>query len=370
MKSSPIKQNFANELLKWQRTHGRHDLPWQQPATPYRVLVSEIMLQQTQVVTVIPYFERWMQRFPDLRALAEAQEDDVMALWQGLGYYSRARNLQKAARWLVENHQGAFPESLSELQKIPGVGRYTAGAIRSFAFDQYGPIVDGNVRRLFCRLFGIEGQPLSSKVDKQLWALAEELTPEQNNRAFAQGLLDLGATLCKPRNPDCHRCPFASHCVAHQSGREHELPTPKPKKVLPVKEGHFLWAESGSKTVPEVLIEKRPDNGIWASLWSLPELNDVPANARLQGTFNHTFSHYKLKASIWQVTPQESAGAVDTFIDTFSDTDNSENTNQAVAQSIPEYRQPESTKRKISLSELESTGLPAPIKKYLKKQLA
>src|SRR5690554_1413381 len=205
-------KDFAATVLNWQKQHGRHDLPWQNPVSPYRVLVSEIMLQQTQVNTVIPYFQRWMETFPTLEALAQASEDEVMARWQGLGYYSRARNLRKAAQYLVQEFNGQFPSDLQGLASIPGVGPYTAGAIRSFAFNDYGPIVDGNVKRFFCRLFGIEGDTTRSAVNKQLWQKADDLTPNHDNRRFAQGLLDIGATLCTRANPDCARCPFDNQC--------------------------------------------------------------------------------------------------------------------------------------------------------------
>lgn len=286
---------FSHAVIDWQQQLGRHDLPWQQDPTPYRVLVSEIMLQQTQVVTVIPYFQRWMVRFPTIETLATATEEDVMALWQGLGYYSRARNLRKAAQYLVEHHQGEFPDSLAELQDIPGVGRYTAGAITSFARDQYGPIVDGNVKRLFCRLFAIHGDPASSIVTKQLWQLAETLTPKIQNRIFAQGLLDLGATLCTPKTPDCQNCPFTQTCLAFQQDRINELPTPKLKKDIPVRSGVFLWCSDGQT----LLLEKRPSPGIWGGLWCLPEVSESPASGTLLGRFRHTFSHYKLNACVW-----------------------------------------------------------------------
>lgn len=298
--------SFSRTVIEWQRQHGRHDLPWQQEPTPYRVLVSEIMLQQTQVVTVIPYYQRWMASFPTIEALAAATEEDVMALWQGLGYYSRARNLLKAARYLMEYGQGEFPDSLASLQEIPGVGRYTAGAIASFARDQYGPIVDGNVKRLFCRIFAIDGDPASTAVTKQLWQLAEDLTPQQQNRAFAQGLLDLGATLCTPKTPDCPRCPFLDTCMAFQQDRIDELPPPKQKKDIPVRSGFFLWCSDG-KTL---LLEKRPSPGIWGGLWCLPELNDTPATGTQLGRFRHTFSHYKLNASVWASQDSTDGAAV------------------------------------------------------------
>ena len=344
---SPLAPTLFNQLLlTWHATHGRHDLPWQQDPTPYRVLVSEVMLQQTQVATVIPYFNRWMAAFPDQETLAAASDDQVMALWQGLGYYSRARNLQKAARFIVDERGGVFPRSLDELQQIPGVGRYTAGAIASFAYDEFGPIVDGNVKRLFCRLFGIEGQLTSSLVTRQLWDLAHQYTPEQHNRAFAQGLLDMGATLCTPKSPACTRCPFNQHCVARLTDRIASLPSPKPKKQIPTRRGHFLWQERDG----QLLLEKRPDEGIWGGLWCLPELcspelqesvsdsEDADAcpsvDGHLKGRFDHTFSHYKLKAEVWQVQSREPSARYQAW---------------------------------FSADELQSIGLPAPIRKFLKK---
>jgi len=322
---------FATTLLQWQALHGRHDLPWQIEPTPYRVLVSEVMLQQTQVTTVIPYFTQWMEAFPDIEALAKAPEDQVMAIWQGLGYYSRARNLQKAACYLVDVCGGLFPRGLTELQQIPGVGRYTAGAIAAFAYDEYGPIVDGNVKRLFCRLFGIEGQLSSSTVTNTLWGLAHSYTPKSDNRAFAQGLLDMGATLCTPRAPRCDECPFQLACVARQSDRVSQLPTPKIKKVIPTRTGAFAWQEQDGK----LLLEKRPPEGIWGGLWCLPELQRpaCPADATLKGEFTHTFSHYKLQAEVWQLNCQEPLASYQAWF-------------------TPE--------------QLQGIGLPAPIRKFIK----
>lgn len=348
-KDASFNENFVNIVLGWQQHHGRHDMPWQQPPTPYRVLVSEIMLQQTQVATVIPYFERWMRAFPSLKDLAEASEDEVMALWQGLGYYSRARNLQKAARYIINDLHGEFPHELTDIEKIPGVGRYTAGAIRSFAYDSYGPIVDGNVRRLFCRIFGIEGPATSSAVTKQLWNYAEALTPQTNNRQFAQGLLDLGATLCKQRNPECEQCPFATNCVAFLDNRINELPTPKVKVTTPTKEGHFLWWGEDA-----LVLEKRPSKGIWASLWSLPEVPEAPKDATLLGSFKHTFSHYKLEAKVWQVNPDKEA------------TKNYAEISEALAYYNVKHSE-ESTKIIRSHNQFTSVGLPAPIRVFIEK---
>ncbi len=292
--------DFAQQVIDWQQQQGRHDLPWQQAITPYKVLVSELMLQQTQVSTVIPYFQRWLARFPDVETLAQAEQDEVMALWQGLGYYARARNLHKAAKAIAE--LGAFPSDLVSLQQIPGIGRYTAGAILSFAYDAYGPIVDGNVRRLFCRYFALEGHAGQSQLEKRLWQLAEQLTPVQNNRRFAQGLLDLGATLCTARKPDCERCPLQVDCQAYRLQQVEHFPRPKPKKAKPSKEGHFLWVQQQD----QLLLEQRPDSGIWSSLLALPQVD--PADPVLQqaesvGSFRHQFSHYQLEATIWQ--PQQ-----------------------------------------------------------------
>jgi A/G-specific adenine glycosylase len=299
MNSKNLDPNqFAAILLSWQSNHGRHDLPWHIDPTPYRVLVSEVMLQQTQVKTVIPYFLKWMETYPTIQDLANSSDEQVMSLWQGLGYYSRARNLRKAAKYIGEEWNGQFPFDLDSLQKIPGVGSYTAGAIASFAFNQYGPIVDGNVKRFFCRFFAIEGIPTATVVNKKLWELAHAYTPNQDNRAFAQGLLDIGATICKPKSPNCEICPFQSHCKAFTTDQISQFPTPKPTKVIPTREGHFYWIENDG----QLLLEKRQDSGIWGGLWCLPEateLNSLSQELNLKGSFNHQFSHYKLQAKIW-----------------------------------------------------------------------
>lgn len=298
-------KTFQNQVVNWQLSHGRHQLPWQLQVTPYQVLVSELMLQQTQVSTVIPYFQRWMQSFPTIEALASADNDTVMAHWQGLGYYARARNLHKAALYISK--LGAFPATLPELLAVPGVGRYTAGAIMSFAYDQYGPIVDGNVRRFYARYFAIEGVTSSSAVDKKLWALAEQLTPQTQCRSFAQGLLDLGATICKPRQPLCEQCPLASSCQSLLQNRVDSLPTAKVKKTVPTKDGHFLWLQQNDL----LFLQKRPVPGIWASLWSLPQVEADSAlllKAQKQGEFVHQFTHYKLNAKVWALDAAATAG--------------------------------------------------------------
>jgi A/G-specific adenine glycosylase len=296
--SQTTTKAIVSSTLDWHKLQGRHDLPWQQSVTPYKVHVSEIMLQQTQVTTVIPYFERWMQRFPTLKALADASEDEVMHLWQGLGYYSRARNLRKAAQHLNDEHQGEYPNDLKALQAIPGVGRYTAGAIRSFAFNDYGPIVDGNVKRLYCRLFGIYGDPTTSVVNNALWHYAEALTPADKSRNFSQGVLDLGATLCKRHTPLCADCPLQAQCFAYKKQATSELPEAKKKKTKPVRDGHFLWFEEAQS----LLLVKRRSPGIWGGLWCLPQQDEAPANAELVGEFTHEFSHYRLLGKVWRAT--------------------------------------------------------------------
>src|SRR5690554_60097 len=231
---------FANQVICWQRRYGRHQLPWQLHNHPYHVLVSELMLQQTQVATVIPYFENWIKLFPDFNTLANAHEDQVLSAWQGLGYYSRARNLYQAAQFVMTNYQGELPSTPEQLREVPGVGPYTAGAITSFAFDKPAALVDGNVKRLFSRYFGIEGDPSTTHVNREIWKLAEQYTPNHDNRVYAQGLLDLGATCCTARNPKCAECPLQNSCYAFAHDRVNELPMRKKKAPLPTRQGYFL----------------------------------------------------------------------------------------------------------------------------------
>lgn len=266
---------LAQALLGWYRVHQR-TLPWRQTPTPYRVWVSEIMLQQTQVVTVIPYFERWMARFPDVRALAEASTEDVLALWSGLGYYRRAHFLHKAARQLVAHHDGQLPESVEGLLTLSGVGRYTAGAIASIAFNRRAPIVDGNVIRILCRIFGIDGDPRGGANQKRLWALAEALIPEGQARDFNQSMMELGALVCSPRNPDCQSCPASRWCVALAEDRIAQLPQPprrKKRRRMVLAVGLLRDPLTG-----HVLLLQRPDEGLFAGLWEMPsaELATLP----------------------------------------------------------------------------------------------
>lgn len=300
---------FANHIITWQQLHGRHDLPWQNTRDPYAIWVSEIMLQQTQVTAVIAYYQKFMQRFPTIASLANAEQDEVMQHWSGLGYYSRARNLHKAAQIIREQHAGQFPRDFQAIQQLPGIGRSTAAAISSFAFDVPQPILDGNVKRVFARHFLVEGWPSLPKVEKQLWQLAEQLMPLNNSVAYTQGLMDLGATLCTRSKPRCEECPLQQTCAAYATNRVKQLPSPKPRKALPEKSVTMLLLMQGD----EILLEKRPPSGIWGGLWSLPEVvngEDIQRTAREKygcetellvalPVLSHAFTHFKL-----HITPQ------------------------------------------------------------------
>jgi len=298
-------QNIANKLLKWYDKQGRKDLPWRSDITPYRVWLSEIMLQQTQVATVIPYFENFIRHFPTLKKLAQAHEDDVLHCWSGLGYYSRARNLLKAAKIIAQNYQYQFPDDLEKLISLPGIGRSTAGAILAIVFKQQVPILDGNVKRVLTRFYAIEGWPEKSKIKEQLWDIAEKQTPKKRVDDYTQAIMDLGATLCTRRNPNCDQCPLLNNCKAHSLEIVNTLPTPKPKKVLPSKSTIMLMIYNSQQ---EILLIKRPPSGIWGGLWSLPECSldtDINNYCQQQFGFNiekiaelgqrqHTFSHFHL----------------------------------------------------------------------------
>ncbi len=296
--------DFQQRVFTWFDRHGRTHLPWQQAISPYRVWVSEIMLQQTQVNTVIPYFERFMDRFPTVEALAAAPEDDVLQHWAGLGYYARARNLHKAAQEVVAEHGGEFPRSVDALAALPGIGRSTAGAIASISMGIAAPILDGNVKRVLARLHAVEGWPGLPKVADRLWQIAEQYTPAERTGAYTQAMMDLGATLCTRSKPACGICPFSDICEARIQGRQAEFPHSKEKKTLPEKSTWMLLLQSGD----DLLLYKRPQTGIWGGLWSLPEFggsDDIASVLALDGTtrivqwqewpaFRHTFSHYHL----------------------------------------------------------------------------
>jgi A/G-specific adenine glycosylase len=300
--------DFADRLLTWFDQYGRKSLPWQKDPTPYRVWISEVMLQQTQVSTVIPYYERFMARFPTVEALARAPIDEVLHLWTGLGYYARARNLKAAAQALLARHGGEFPAHIDAVTALPGIGRSTAGAILALARGERHPILDGNAKRVLARVFGIDGNPSSASVLKALWATAEVCTPEQRAAAYTQGIMDLGATLCTRSRPACTVCPMSQVCVAAREGRQAELPGAKARRARPSREAVLLIAESGEDGARAVLLERRPAPGIWGGLWSPPqfasesealawcrrELREVSAAESLP-PIEHGFTHFDLR---------------------------------------------------------------------------
>ncbi|MDX1900878.1 MAG: A/G-specific adenine glycosylase [Gammaproteobacteria bacterium] len=295
------------EILDWFDQHGRKHLPWQQDKTPYRVWVSEIMLQQTQVATVIAYFERFMQRFPTLESLALAKEDDVLHLWSGLGYYTRARNLHRAAIMVMETFQGEFPSDLESLQQLPGIGRSTAAAILAIAFQKRATILDGNVKRVLSRLYAIETWPDEKETLNTLWDLAEKLTPIQRVNDYTQAIMDIGATICVRGKPLCEDCPVKRKCAAKKLNIAATLPKPRPRKIPPARSVMLLVLQHEDA----VLLEKRPARGIWGGLWSLPEVasnmhmsalkkycretfNLTATEIQHGETFRHTFTHFHL----------------------------------------------------------------------------
>jgi A/G-specific adenine glycosylase len=258
---------FAPALLRWHASDGRKDLPWQRDRTPYRVWVSEIMLQQTQVGTVIGYYERFIARFPTVHELARAQLDEVLHLWSGLGYYARARHLQRAAQIVVQRHGGEFPATIDEVMALPGIGRSTAAAILALSRGERHAILDGNVKRVLTRYFAIEGYPGESAVERQLWELAERCMPATEVDTYTQAIMDLGATVCTRSNPACLLCPVTATCVARREDTQHRYPAPRPRKARPSRAAWVLVAQRGSN----VLLERRPPTGIWGGLWGLPE---------------------------------------------------------------------------------------------------
>ncbi|UCE31514.1 MAG: A/G-specific adenine glycosylase [Burkholderiales bacterium] len=264
----PRPSRIGAAIVRWQRSHGRHALPWQGTRDPYRIWVSEIMLQQTQVAAVIPFYERFVARLPDVRALAEADLDAVLGLWSGLGYYGRARNMYRCAQQIVQAHGGSFPRSAEALAALPGIGRSTAAAIAVFAFGERAAILDGNVKRVLARRFGVDGYPGTSAVQRRLWALAEQQLPVRDVRAYTQGLMDLGATVCTRVAPRCESCPLARGCVARIEARTGELPHPRPARSVPERAVAMLMIECGDR----LLLERRPPEGVWGGLWSLPEI--------------------------------------------------------------------------------------------------
>ncbi|MEM7054879.1 MAG: A/G-specific adenine glycosylase [Pseudomonadota bacterium] len=332
---------FAERLLTWWQVHGRRELPWQHPRTPYRVWVSEIMLQQTRVETVIDYFNRFMQRFPDLKALAETSIDDVLSLWSGLGYYARARNLHAAARIMLGEHSGKVPDDFNALHALPGIGRSTAAAILAQGFHQRATILDGNVKRVLARHAGIAGWPGKTAVANRLWHEAELRTPVDQAADYTQAIMDLGATLCHRGKPLCEQCPVSADCVARSQQCQHELPTPKPRKTLPERVQNFdiLRNRHG-----ELLLIRRPPSGIWGGLWCLPEHDAVAVLSSktllTPAPIEHSFSHFKLSMRFRHLEIEQSNSIAD---------DNS---------------------RWLTIEDWLKTGLPRPIRALLESLIA
>ena len=307
MSVSPAQ--FTERLLAWFKIHGRHNLPWQRCMTPYRVWISEIMLQQTQVATVIPYYERFMARFPDVRALAAAPLDEVLHLWTGLGYYARARNVRACAQVLAAQHGGEFPQGIEAVMALPGIGRSTAGAILAISRGERHPILDGNAKRVLARVFGIAGDPGSAPVLAALWAHAEACTPASGVRDYTQAIMDLGATVCSRTRPACTVCPMSNGCIAALEGRQAELPGLKQKRARGSREATLLIAETGSDGSTAVLVERRPVAGVWGGLWSPPqfesefaaldwvrrEIGEPERGSEHLGPIHHAFTHFDLR---------------------------------------------------------------------------
>ena len=340
---------FAETVVQWQKQAGRHDLPWQGTSDPYKIWLSEIMLQQTQVSTVIAYYQRFLERFPALRALAEATQDEVMPYWAGLGYYARARNLHRCAQTVCEKWEGKFPRQVSEIMQLPGIGRSTAAAIAAFAYGERQPIMDGNVKRVFTRYFGIIGNPAVRAVEQELWQTAEAAIdaapPELDMAAYTQGLMDLGSSCCTRTRPTCGLCPLGGHCYAHIESMQRELPTPKTRKTGAERQCKMLILEHQGK----ILLEQRPSPGIWGGLHSLPQYDDLeslqgaclnwgldPAQALKIAALLHTFSHFKLHIEPWYLRSPA----------------------QAVAEPGPRQAW-------VAIEDLPATALPAPVRKLL-----
>jgi A/G-specific adenine glycosylase len=338
--------SFSSRIVSWQLKHGRNDLPWQGTRDAYRIWVSEIMLQQTQVAAVIPYFERFMARFPDVATLATAPDGEVMRHWSGLGYYARARNLLAAARVVVSRHAGVFPDRFDGLLELPGIGRSTASAIAAVASGERRAILDGNVKRVLARHHGIAGVVSERAVEERLWTLAESLLPRRGIEAYTQGLMDLGATLCTRTGPECQLCPVRKSCVAFAEGRIAELPGRRKAKPTPVRETMMLVVISKG----EVLLDKRPAKGIWGGLWSLPEapvgtdiaawcsatLGVAPLDVAALPPFSHGFTHFRLEIAPWRVAIRRRVHTAD-----------------------------EGARMWLALEETRDAALPAPVKKLL-----
>jgi len=342
---------IAQQVLRWRRQFGRQGLPWQDTKDPYRVWLSEIMLQQTQVATVLDYYARFLQRFPDLAALAAAPQDDVLALWSGLGYYSRARNLHRCAQVLQREHGGVFPRSSAALAQLPGIGRSTAAAIAAFCFGERVAILDGNVKRVLGRALGFAGDLSVAAEERALWQLAQDLVPERGVEHYTQGLMDLGATLCSARNPACGRCPLATLCVARREGRPEAYPVKTRRLRRGARRHAWLWLAQADR----LWLVQRPQQGVWAGLWSLPEydtpealqrlLQDWPGQGETLPTIEHTLTHFDwtLQPQRWLLPSRLSARRLG-----------------ALTQQLPPGRW-------VSLDQALQMGLPAPLRKLLSR---
>ena len=372
----------AARLIAWQRAHGRHGLPWQHTRDPYRIWLSEVMLQQTQAATVVPYYERFVARFADVGALAAADLDEVIALWSGLGYYSRARNLHACARRIVAEFGGRFPASAAALAGLPGIGRSTAAAIAAFAFGERVAILDGNVRRVLARLHGLEGPVAERAVETRLWALAEAALPPVALTAadadamavYTQAQMDLGALVCVRTRPHCAACPLADDCVARRTGRTHELPTPRVRRATPQREVAMLAVRRAGT----VLVERRAPSGIWGGLWSLPESTAADPAAvaaeeagrfgwravRIESLapFEHAFTHFRLRVRPWLVEVAESCGQASAA--PIGQGDGVSARHAGAASGSPASLQAPSY-RWLSAPDVAAAGLPQPVKRLL-----
>jgi A/G-specific adenine glycosylase len=341
--------SVAARVVNWHLRSGRRGLPWQGARDPYRVWLSEVMLQQTQVATALAYYERFTRTYPDVAALAAAPLDDVLALWSGLGYYSRARYLHRCALAIVGQHGGAFPRSSAELAKLPGIGRSTAAAIAAFCFDERAAILDGNVKRVLARHVGFESDLVSAAAQRELWAYAESLLPAPAQMAhYTQGLMDLGATVCLPRQPQCDVCPLNATCVARRSGRTAELPLKSRRTQRGERSNVLLWLRHRG----DVLLVRRPERGVWAGLWSLPEFSDLRSaraaaatwrgKGKLLPVIRHALTHldWHLRPLRWELPPRTASA-----------------TRQAIADGL--------AGRWVSNAEALRMSLPAPVRQLL-----
>ena len=343
--SQSTSSTFAAQVIRWQRQHGRHGLPWQGTRDPYRVWLSEVMLQQTQVSTVLDYYARFLQRFPSVAALAAAPLDDVFALWSGLGYYSRARNLHRCALAVVADHGGEFPRSSAALAQLPGIGRSTAAAIAAFCFGERVAILDGNVKRVLGRTLGFEEDLATAPAVARLWSLADGLLPPRDVDIYTQGLMDLGATLCTTRRPACDRCPVAAACLARARGEPERFPVKSRRLKRSRRENALLWLQQGER----VYLVKRPATGVWAGLWSLPEYGSTlalmegtagwPGHGDWQPDVQHALTHFDwlLHPLQWRLPLRSKASAM-----------------------LPEGRW-------FSVDEALALGLPAPVRRLLQR---